>query len=213
MSANRRREQWVAVALACLVAATAPAQVQRSGGGAGGDAAAARLQQQLQMLTAAKAESDAAAAKLKQENESLKQQLQKLSDDQGGLQQRAATLEAATQRGARAEREHAIETGRLKGQLQELVTRFRETVQSLKDIETDRDRLRGEVAAREQDIKACGDRNAKLYQLSGEILDRMEKRGFWAAVAEHEPFTQIARTRLENLSDDYRARAEENRQH
>jgi chromosome segregation ATPase len=217
MFVGRWRGPCFAGLLACLAAAGAPAQVQRSsgsgGGGAGGDAAAARLQQQLQMLTATKAESDAAAAKLRQENESLKQQLQKATEDQGSLQQRATVLEAATQRGARVEKESAIEMGRLKGQMQELLTRFRETAQNLKDVETDRNRVLGVVAAREQDIKACGDRNAKLYQLNSEILDRMENRGFWAAVAEHEPFTQIARTRLENLADDYRERAGEQRQH
>jgi cell division protein FtsB len=192
----------------CLASALAHAQVQRSGG----DAGAARLMQQLQQLQAQQAEAQAQSDKLKQENDSLKQQLQKLQGDQGALAQRAATLEAAARRDAQASRDSATATENLRGQMQELITRFRETAQNLKDVETDRTKIRGDLAAREQDLKACGERNAKLYELNAELLDHMEHRGFWAAVAEREPFTRIARTRLQNLAEDYRGRAEELRQ-
>lgn len=209
-----RQRALGALALACLAASAGHAQVQRAApaGASAGAELAARLQQQLQALSAAKAQAETAAAQLRQENDSLKQQLAKLTGEQDTLQQHATALEAASQRSARAEKEKAIETGRLRGQMEELVGRFRETVENLKSVETDRGRVQAELAAREQALKACGERNARLYQLNGEILERMENRGFWAAVAEHEPFTQIARTRLENLADDYRARAAEQRQ-
>jgi chromosome segregation ATPase len=213
MRAARHAILGSAAVLACLAAAAGYAQVQRAapGGGDGGEAVA-RLQQQVQSLSAAKAQAEASAAQLRQENESLKQQLAKATGDQDALQQHAAALEAANRRSANTEKQNAIETGRLKGQMQELIGRFRETAENLQKVETDRSQLQAQLKAREQEVKACGDRNARLYELNGEILDRMENRGFWAAVAEHEPFTQIARTRLENLADDYRTRAAEQRQ-
>jgi len=184
------------------------AQTQRSGS----DAGMLRLQQQLQQLTAAKADVAAQAEKLKQENDLLQKQLQQLTGERGALKQRTAALESAAQRDADASKDTASANEKLRGQMQELITRFRETAQNLKDVETDRTKLRGELSVREQDFKACTDRNEKLYQLNVEVLDKVEHRSFWSAVMEREPFTKIARTRLENLADNYRGRAADLRQ-
>jgi len=46
-----------------------------------------------------------------------------------------------------------------------------------------------------------------LYKLNTEVLDRLEHQGLWSHLARSEPFTQLKRTQLENLVDDYKQRA------
>ena len=194
--------------LACLLALqSAFAQTERTGSDT------TRVMQQLQQLTNERAALQTDNNKLKLEIESLKAQVGKLEGEQGALQRKAQTSEAAvaaaTARANSATASSNEAHERTRAQLQEVVTRFRETAEILRDVETDRNTARGALSAREQELKTCVDRNVGLYELNAEILTRMEDRGFWSSVTESEPFTRIARTRLENLIDDYRYRVEE----
>ena len=72
--------------------------------------------------------------------------------------------------------------------------------------EVDRDGQVAARAAKERELSACVDKNAQMYLLSTEVLDRMEGQGVWSAMKTKEPFTRLSRTRLENLIDDYRSR-------
>jgi ribosomal protein S19E (S16A) len=49
----------------------------------------------------------------------------------------------------------------------------------------------------------------QLYEINREILNRYEHVGLFTKVSADEPFTKITRTRLENLADEYRQRAQE----
>ena len=51
--------------------------------------------------------------------------------------------------------------------------------------------------------------NLQLYEISNEVLNRYEHVGLFTKVSATEPFTRITRTRIENLVDEYRARAQE----
>lgn len=177
----------------------AHAQVQRSGNDV------ARVMQQLQQVTAEKTQ-------LKSENDSLKKQLEELKAkaikagaDRSVLQQQKRELETSSAR--QKESEDALQ--QLRDKMQELIGKFRETATQLQSTETDRDQLKTALDARERDYKICVDRNAGLYFLNDDILRRLEHRSIWGKMAEKEPFTQISRTRLENLIDEYRDRVEE----
>ncbi len=64
---------------------------------------------------------------------------------------------------------------------------------------------------REQELKVCTDHNSKLYSLNEEVLVKLEQQGFWSALLRQEPFTRLKRTELENLADNYRAAAQDDR--
>ncbi len=51
----------------------------------------------------------------------------------------------------------------------------------------------------------------QLYEITNDVLDRYEHVGLFTKATAAEPFTRITRTRIENLVDEYRARALENR--
>lgn len=188
--------------LLLFVSLLSQAQTQRSGGDS------ARVVQQLQQAMAEK-------TKLQQDNEALKKELEELKGktakanaEQAKLQQRARELELVSSRmQSKVGSDEALEKSR--AQLQELIGKFRETAQTLRDVETERDGLRNAQAAKDRELSSCVDKNAQLYLVGNEILDRMENRGVWSALKEKEAFTRISRTRLENLVDEYRYRVDE----
>lgn len=191
------------VGLSCMLAFGANAQVQRSGN------ADARVSQQLQQLTSERSALQAENTKLKQELEQVKAQLQKTGTTTKALENRNRALEAAAGRGTAASQQAEEQLERSRAQMQELVTKFRETAQTLRDVETERGAVQGQLATKEREFKTCVDRNAGLYNLNAEVLDRMENRGFWSSVAEREPFTRLKRVELENLIEEYKYRADE----
>jgi uncharacterized protein YlxW (UPF0749 family) len=179
------------------------AQTQRTG------SADARMQQQLQQLSNERIALQAENARLKQELEQLKKDLDKTSAARSTLEKRAHLLEATASRGEASGKQAEEQLERARAQMQELIAKFRETAQSLRDVETQHATTKTQLAMREREIKTCIDRNAGLYNLNVEVLDRMDDRGFWSALSQREPFTQLKRVQLENLIDDYKYRADE----
>jgi hypothetical protein len=190
-------------AVLLVIGVAAQAQTQRSGN------ADARVAQQLQQLSSEKVALQAENNKLKQELEQVKAQLQKSASASKDLENRNKVLQASAGRGATNSQQTEEQLERSRAQLQELVTKFRETAQTLRDVEVERTTVKSQLAAKEREYKVCVDRNVGLYELNKEVLNRMEDRGFWSQVSEREPFTRIKRTQLENLIDDYRYRVDE----
>jgi cell division septum initiation protein DivIVA len=189
--------------MALIMSAVVSGQTQRSGGDSN------RVVQQLQQVMADK-------TRLQQDNDALKKELEELKKkaaqtdaDRSKLQQRARELELASNKSQNkaGNNDEALEKSR--AQLQELIGRFRETAQTLKEVETERDNLRTKQSASERELTSCVDKNAQFYLLGNEVLDRMENRGVWSALKEKESFTRLSRTRLENLVDEYRYRVDE----
>lgn len=202
---NTKRVGWVVAALV-LASSAALAQSERSGN------ADARVMQQLQQVSGERVALQSENAKLKQEIEQLKQDLQQASTAKTALESRNKALAVSATRdeisGKQAKQaEEQLEKAR--SQMQDLVAKFRETAQALRDVEADRATVKGQLALHERELKTCVDRNAGLYNLNAEVLDRMDNRGFWSSLTEREPFTKLKRVELENLIDDYKYRADE----
>jgi chromosome segregation ATPase len=197
----RRAACCVLVLLAPLGANLAQAQTARSGGGD-----SSRL---LQQLAAERDRLQADNARLEQELAAMKLQQQQGSSSESALKQQARDAQASANRLAAESAGQQAKLARLQSQLDELVGKFRETAQALKDSETELGALRSSNQARERDLKACVEANSELVTMNGEILDRLENVGFWTRVAASEPFTQLKRTQLQNIADENRTRAAE----
>ena len=199
-----RSLRLLVVASLCLAAHAASAQTQRSGGSG---AASAQLVQQLQQLgserTALQAEND----RLKKELADAKKQQDTLKSGQQALDRKIKASEATALTSSRQRETTEAELAKTKERMQELITKFRETVQTLKEVEAGRATATQTLATRERELKSCIDRNVALYQLNDEVLNRFEHEGAWPRLARAEPFTQLKRNQNENLIDDYRARA------
>ncbi|MDB6011892.1 MAG: hypothetical protein JWL65_4142 [Gammaproteobacteria bacterium] len=182
----------------------AGAQVERSGGGG----ANAALLQQYQQAVAERSQLQADNAKLKKSADDLKKQLDSAT-------QQLATLKAGSTHGQAAlvaalhENETAAKNQQdLKNKLQELVGNYRQTITTLRGVETERTQLQQQVAQDKTTFDRCAAANFALFQINGEILDRYEHQGAFTYMARAEPFTRLKRTQIQNLVDEYKERAE-----
>jgi chromosome segregation ATPase len=190
--------------LAILAAAGASAQTQRSGGTSGGNA---QIMQQYQQLSAERVALQTENARLKQDAEGAQRELKAVKKERDELKARSghstAELEQAQARAQASEQ--LVEKGRKS--LEELVARFRETATTLRTVEAERGQLQERLAAAGRAFDTCATRNAALYDVSAEVLDRWEHEGAWSRAARAEPFLRLKRTEIENLADEYRERA------
>jgi chromosome segregation ATPase len=194
-------------ALACLAAQPAISQTARSGGGG---AANAQLLQQVQQLASERTAMQAEQARMKKELEALRKERDTLKAGQEAANQRArAATEAALVRGTRDKEAAEAELTKTNQRMQELVTKFRETAQVLREVETDRATAKQAVERHIQELNACVASNMAMYKLNDELLTRMDQQGFWSRVATAEPFTRLKRVELDNLIEEYRVRAED----
>jgi hypothetical protein len=191
------------VTASAAIIGPAEAQAVRSGGDN------ARAMQELQQLATERTALKADNAKLKDQVADLQKKLDKATAESSAVSARAKQLDAAAARGAESGKLASDALEKSRTQMQELITRFRETAQNLKNVETERNALRGELQVRDREYNVCVERNVGLFEVGREALDRLDQHGFWSKVRESEPFTQLARARLDNLIDDDRQRLKE----
>jgi chromosome segregation ATPase len=189
-----------------LAGLTVQAQTARSGSGAN-----TQLLQQLQQLASERTSLQAEAARAKKELEDARKERDDLKKAQQAVEQRAKTSAAALAQSASERAASEQELTQTKAKMEELIAKFRETLQTLRQIEAESASAKQTLATRDQQLKVCVDRNASLYKLNGEILTHLEHESAWSHVARSEPFTKIKRVQLENLADDYQARADDQR--
>ena len=193
----------LAAATVSLVIGAAQGQSARSGGGA-----SAQLMQQMQQLASERTTLQAENAKLKKDLEDMRKDRDALKKGQQVLDRRAKTSEGSLKEVLARRDTSEQELTQTKEKMQQLVAKFREIAQTLRDTETQRTSLKETLAAREQDLKVCVDHNQALYTLNDEVLKRLENQGMWSKVASAEPFTRIKRTQLDNYVVESKARAD-----
>jgi hypothetical protein len=179
------------------------AQVQRSGG------EAQKFMQQYQQMAAEKAALQAQVTQMKKDLDAANIELATLKKERDAAKAHAGVPPAAVAQATSAKELAERNLEQSKQRMTELIGRFRETATNLKDVEADRTKLRQELAVRNTAFDACAQDNLQLYDINREILDRYEHVGLFTKVSAAEPFTRITRTRLENLVDEYRTRAQE----
>ncbi len=182
------------------------AQSQRSGGGE-----AQKFMQQYQQIAAEKTALQTQVEQMKKDLDAAKAELTSIRKERDVLKANAGATAALTQaQVARETAEKNLES--TKQRLNDLVGRFRDMATSLKEAEQDRVNLRKDLQDRTATLDRCAEHNLQLFEINQEVLDRYEHVGFFTKAGAAEPFTALTRTRIENLVDEYRARALENRE-
>lgn len=200
---------FVAALLSALLAGAGSvhAQTERSGG------ESQRIMQQYQQVSAEKTALQAQVAQMKKDLDGARTELAAAKKERDELKARAAGSSAAAAHQvaeANASKE-AVEKSldQTKQRTAELVDRFKETIGTLKGVESDRDTVRRNYEELSAKYDKCADNNDQLYQISNTVLDRYSKVGFFTKASAAEPFTRITRTRIDNLAVEYHLRAEE----
>lgn len=197
---------FLATVLLTVAGSLAYAQTQREGGSAN-----AQLMQQMQQLASERTQLQAENAKLKGELEELKKQNKKLGADNETLERKADSASTALARSTTSVESLNENAAQQRARMEELVGKFRETATTLRDVETERATVKSQLDARDRELKVCIDRNLALYRINDEVLDRFEDQGFWSSLARSEPFTRLKRVEIENLVEEYRNRADDQR--
>jgi chromosome segregation ATPase len=163
----------------------------------------ARVQQAMRNMTtrlrAAETERDslqAAKAQSDQEKKTLTDKLDALTK-QAAADSKA--LAAAKTQLAGRETENA----QLQDSLQKLQLSQTHAVEIAQKTESDRAKLAGQVIELQRKLSDREAKNLALFKLGNEILTRYERFGLGDALAAKEPFTGVARVKLENLVQDY----------
>ena len=163
----------------------------------------ARSQQAMRNMTtrlrAAETERDnllAAKAQSDQEKKTLTERLDALTK-----QATADSQALAASKTQLTERE--TENARLQDSLQKLQQTQTHAVEIAQKAENERAKLAGQVIDLQRKLADRESKNLALFKLANEILKRYEHFGLGDALAAKEPFTGIARVKLENLVQDY----------
>lgn len=181
-----------------LLAALGPAahaQVARSGGAS----VNTQLTQQYQQVLAER-------SKLQADNDQLKKQLDaakagldaskhKLATsgvDAGKLQAQLSAAQASEENSKKA-------LEQMRAHMQELIARFRDTIDKTRVVELERDKLQQQLTQTTVSLNTCADRNVKMFEVNAQLIDHLQHHGVFGRVTRAEPFTQIERTRLDNL--------------
>ena len=193
-----------AAVLALAGDGTVLAQVQRSGGGE-----SQKIMQQYQQLAAERTSLQAQVAQLQKDLDAAKVDLAAMKKERDALKGQAGGGAAAINK-ANSEKQSAEQSlEQSKQRMTELIGRFRDAAQTLKTVESDRADLQKKLSISSTAFDKCAEDNLQLYEINGEILNRYEHVGWFTKATAAEPFTKITRTRIENLVDEYRVRAEQ----
>ena len=58
------------------------------------------------------------------------------------------------------------------------------------------------------DVQLCEKKNAELYRISTDMMDKYRNKGVFSALMQDEPFTQIEKVKMDNLLQEYRDKAD-----
>jgi chromosome segregation ATPase len=192
----------IVLPMAILTMLSAHAQTQRSG-----SSETQKFMQQYQQLAAEKTALQAQQAQTKKDLDTAQADLAAMKKERDALKSRAGGSAAQFAQLAAGKEAAEKSLEQLKQRTTELVTRFREMALNLKEVEADRGKLQNDLKERSTAFDKCAQDNLGLFEVNSEILDRYEHVGVFTRIGTADPFTKIARTRIENLVDEYRARA------
>lgn len=191
--------------LTLMVAVPAAAQTERSGGGGPN----AQLYAEYQQAVAERTQLQTDNAKLKSDLADAQKQLAGLKQQLAAARSGSAGDQAALASAQAAQAAAAKNLATLRAQTDELIGRFRDTIGQLRDVETDRTRLRQQLEQSRGSYDRCAVANDGLYQIDNEVLDRYAHEGAFSHMSRAEPFTRLTRTRIDNLALEYHERAEQ----
>jgi chromosome segregation ATPase len=163
----------------------------------------ARTQQAMRALTTRLRTAETERATLQAEKLQSDQEKKALAEKLDALAKQAkADSEALA-----AMKTHLAETegenAQMKDSLQKLEASQGQAVGLLKKTEAERAKLSGQVIELQRKVADRETKNLAIYQLANEILKRYERFGLGDALAAKEPFTGLARVKLENYVQDY----------
>lgn len=163
---------------------------------------------QLRTAETEKATLQAAQTEMEQKNTALTTQVESLNTQ-------IATEKESNEKAVNGLRtivdERDGEIGRLRESLEKWKAAHKEVVTAATNIEAQRAKLAGNVILLNRQVADQQTKNAAMYKIGTEVLNRYEKFGLGDALTAREPFIGITRVKFENLIQDYQDKLKDER--
>jgi chromosome segregation ATPase len=148
-----------------------------------------------------------AQQKTEQEKASLQQEKAAVEEQLKASGEKIEVLQKSVQRAASLARQVSVleqEKTALGTRLGESEKRVAQLAEAQQKAQTENARLTSLLARQGKELAANEAKNVQLYKHAVELLDRYEKKGMWASLAQAEPLTGLKRVEMENLLEEYR---------
>ena len=89
--------------------------------------------------------------------------------------------------------------------LQLMTQQYSDTSKALQQLQKEKEQEQKRLSG---DIEVCEKKNAQLYQISVELMDKYQSKGVFTSLLQAEPFTQLEKVKMQNLLQEYRDKAE-----
>lgn len=176
-----------------------------------GSAAAAKAQYMMKQIAAERDSLKAKNAQLEQDKEKLDKEILSLKDKiKSSNKQSDHKSKVIDQYKEHNEalKERIVQQ---RDRMEEIIEKFKAVVANLREVETEKTRLTGDVKNLDREVRACAKNNVMLFEAGLEALKQYESKGVWDAISQNEPVTGLKDVEIENLVQQYRHRMKQER--
>ena len=186
------------LAVAVSVLAIAPLHAEAPRGGASD-----QTQALIQQLGMERTRLNAENAKLKKEIKELKKEAEALAEENARTDKELDNVQGQLNAKSDLSDQLLERLNLMKSRMDELIAKFRETVNNLTAVEEESATRAQEISRLERELKSCATNNVALSKIGYEVLSKYENKGFFDRAGQVEPFTQLRKVQIENMVDEY----------
>lgn len=196
MRNTHKKPIWLALALVAMLSA---------GNAAAADKAAKdpsrRLQQQLRAVEQEKAK---LAQQMAEREAQVKDMEDKLAESQRLIDAAAAKVTRLNKELAGMRDQVAAGKAEQAALTAKLADAERKTADLKQTFGVEKQQLESAAARQRTNLAACSERNARMYKLGNELLDKYEAKSCLSSVLQAEPFTGLKRAQVEKMIEEDR---------
>jgi chromosome segregation ATPase len=133
----------------------------------------------------------------------------KLKDVEGKVTEAEKRAEGASARSARLNKELDAAKADIatdKAEKEALAAKLAESERKVTELRNEKQRVEVALAGHKKALGDCQARNARMYDLGNELLDKYEKKGCLDSALQAEPFTRLKRAQIEKMVEEDRER-------
>jgi len=199
MSIIDKNQLWLAIGILSILAASSSSAADKPG-----KDQSRRLQQQLRLAEQEK-------AKLNQKIVEAESQLKDIQEKSVSSKRLA---EEASGRAARLKSDLDRLRSQAAADKESLTAKLTETERMLAELKlgfsAERQQFESVATRQRTALAACSERNARMYQLGNDLLDKYEEKSCVSAILQAEPFTGLKRAQIEKMIEEERENLDKN---
>jgi len=142
------------------------------------------------------------------EKAELAAKLEELKKQLGDVGAKSAALEKKTGGQKKQFAELTEKFQESENNLQKMTLQYSDTNKSLQQVQKEKEQLQLDKDQQQKrlsgDIQVCEKKNADLYRISVELMEKYQSKGVFTALLQAEPFTQLESVKIQSLMQEYK---------